>query len=326
MLTKDDVAAAAKLTQYTVQGIGGIAHTFLAPWLARREGQARVEAARADADVMRIQARTQAEIQEDLLPDSGSITGRISLTDQVQHYMEYETRRRLSNVHKVVTKAAQQLEGDVVPDKEPDPDFVATFFNYIQNVSSEQFQTLWAKVLAGEVKSPGHTSLRTLRILRDLDQDTARLFRLFCSLCSHSVVVQDRRVVMTDHIRVLTLDRNPGLNEFVDFNLFYASILRLGEYGLIRPESTLLDYGMSVITPGKELRPFWCIDKFWALKPMAAWNPGNKLLLDGLDISIAAWRICQVVEPETGHYTEAYKKAMKEFFRTKLLEMVPWDL
>ena len=325
MPTIDDMVAAAKLAQYASQGIGGIAHTFLAPWIARREGQARIEAARADAEVLRVQARAQAEIQKDLLPDSGDVTGQISITDHVHHYMEYDTRRRLSNVHTVLTKTAQELEGAVVPDKEPDPDFVATFFNYIQNVSSDQFQTLWAKVLAGEVKNPGRVPVRTLRILRDLDQHTARLFNIFCSRCSHSVIVRDGRVVMVENIRVLTLGRNPGLNELVTFNLFYSAILHLREYGLIRPESTRLDYRLSVVTPGQELRPFWYHDRLWALDPISNWNPDDNLLLDGLDVSIAGWTLSEIVEPEP-ESDPTYTEAMKEFFRSKGFEMVAWNI
>ena len=54
-----------------------------------------------------------------------------------------------------MTKAAEQLEGETVPDKEPNPDFVATFFNYIQNVSDEQFHILWAKGLGGGSEKSG---------------------------------------------------------------------------------------------------------------------------------------------------------------------------
>ena len=141
MITPQETAAIAKLTQYTLGGIGGIAHTFLAPWTARKEGEARIISAKADAEVKKIHAKADAEVQEALLPaESGIVKGQISITDQIEQHIRYENRRRLSNVHNVVTKAARQLEGETVPDKEPDLDFVATFFNYIQNVSSEQFQ------------------------------------------------------------------------------------------------------------------------------------------------------------------------------------------
>ena len=39
---------------------------------------------------------------------------------------------------------------------------------------------LWAKVLSGEVESPGKTSLRTLEALRNLTSREARLFQEVC--------------------------------------------------------------------------------------------------------------------------------------------------
>ena len=67
--------------------------------------------------------------------------------------------------------------------------------NDIQDVSSEKFQLLWAKVLAGEVERPGSTSIRTLSILKNIDQATADLFRKFYSAC----------VVLKDDARVPSL-------------------------------------------------------------------------------------------------------------------------
>ena len=40
-------------------------------------------------------------------------------------------------------------------------------------VSSEELQTLWGRVLAGEIKSPGSFSLRTLEFLKNLSHDEA---------------------------------------------------------------------------------------------------------------------------------------------------------
>ena len=40
-------------------------------------------------------------------------------------------------------------------------------------MSSEELQTLWGRVLAGEIRSPGSCSLRTLEFLRNLSQEEA---------------------------------------------------------------------------------------------------------------------------------------------------------
>ena len=57
-----------KLVEVTASGVGSIAGTFLATWRARKEGQARVIAAQADAKVLEIRARAHAEARELLRP------------------------------------------------------------------------------------------------------------------------------------------------------------------------------------------------------------------------------------------------------------------
>ena len=40
-------------------------------------------------------------------------------------------------------------------------------------MSSEELQTLWGRVLAGEIKSPGTFSLRTLEFLKNTSHEEA---------------------------------------------------------------------------------------------------------------------------------------------------------
>ncbi|WP_152535164.1 DUF2806 domain-containing protein, partial [Candidatus Synechococcus spongiarum] len=84
--------------------------------------------------------------------------------------------KRLMNVGVIAGHAAEELGDTKVPDHDPDPDWAARFFDCTQDVSSEDLQKLWGRILAGEVKSPGQTSLRTLSILRDMTQQDAKNF------------------------------------------------------------------------------------------------------------------------------------------------------
>ena len=80
----------------------------------------------------------------------------------------------------VMDYAADELGDKEVPDHEPDPDWTARFFDYAQDVSSEDMQKIWAKILAGEVENPGRTSLRTLDTLRNMTKRDAEMFRDMC--------------------------------------------------------------------------------------------------------------------------------------------------
>jgi hypothetical protein len=59
-------------------------------------------------------------------------------------------------------------------------DWVVRFFNYAQDISDEQMQELWAKILAGEVSQPGSFSPFTLHIVHLLGADDARVFDACC--------------------------------------------------------------------------------------------------------------------------------------------------
>jgi len=55
-------------------------------------------------------------------------------------------------------------------------DWFIRFFEAAGNISDEDMQLLWAKVLAGEFDSPGDITLRTLDVLYNLTKNEAKLF------------------------------------------------------------------------------------------------------------------------------------------------------
>ena len=182
-----------KLVDYVASGMGAVAGPILANWRARNEGKARLTASRYDAEVRRIEAKSQAEslviISEaqakarqiiDSSEDSGRGTANITRDDIVQS-IEFQGRKRLANVASVVSDTADQLADKEVPNHEPDHDWTARFFDCVQDVSSKDMQKLWARILAGEVESPGRTSRRTLDTLRNMTKRDAEMFKDTCS-------------------------------------------------------------------------------------------------------------------------------------------------
>lgn len=83
-----------------------------------------------------------------------------------------EEARREINASKAVIYAEEVLSNDpqIPPDRSIDDDWLFTWRDYVGGVSTEDLQQLWGKVLAGEVKSPGSYSLRTLEFLRGLSK------------------------------------------------------------------------------------------------------------------------------------------------------------
>ena len=181
-----------KLADYVASGIGAVAGPMLAPWKASKEAEAKRIAAQADADAqitkakadassLQIIADAQAKARQFLDAPIESGHGTLEINrDSIQQRIEFQERKRLANVRSTVKYSAGELMDKEVPDHEPDPDWTARFFDCIQDVSSEDMQKIWAKILYGEVESPGRTSLRTLDTLRNMTKRDAEMFSDVC--------------------------------------------------------------------------------------------------------------------------------------------------
>ena len=88
-------------------------------------------------------------------------------------------------------KAAEEIGEKQVPDQDVDHDWTARFFAEVQDVSSEKMQQIWAKILAGEVETPGRTAMQTLSILRKMPQRDAELFERVAPFIIDDFVLQD---------------------------------------------------------------------------------------------------------------------------------------
>ena len=175
---------------------------------------------------MRIIAQAQDDAMRILSRGNESVPLEAT-TDQTAQRLEFQERKRQSNLVSVVSQAAEDLGEEEVPDQEPDHDWIARYFEYVKDVSEKDVQELWAKVLAGSVRSPGSVSLRTLSMLRDMTSLEARTLKeamryriedfIYWKLC-----VKSSDVLKYDDFHY----------RFVDMGLFYSPI---GE----RPPRTL---------------------------------------------------------------------------------------
>jgi Protein of unknown function (DUF2806) len=127
----------------------------------------------------RIRAEARAEAEAKLILTEAEIA---SAELQARAHQRHDQREllRQRNLEHIVGDAAGQIPERV--DSGPvDPDWTAEFLNCAQDVSNEKMQSLWARILAGEVTTPGTFSRRTLAAVRLLAQDEAELFTRFCS-------------------------------------------------------------------------------------------------------------------------------------------------
>ena len=66
-----------------------------------------------------------------------------------------------------------------------DEDWLNTYTDAAKNFSSNDMQTIWAKILAGECENKGSISKKTISIMQTIDSKMAEKFSF---LCSHSLI------------------------------------------------------------------------------------------------------------------------------------------
>ena len=166
---------------------------LLSPWQTRRTGRALV-------DVRREQLLALAQVEQDVddiragrkrfdanrrLVEGSEVANDTSspndlsaatLAATAQRILLAQQMRAEVNVAKIVLGAEADLEDDPQepPDRRVDEDWLFRWRESASKVSAAELQALWGSVLAGEVKSPGTFSLRTLEFLRNLSKEEAR--------------------------------------------------------------------------------------------------------------------------------------------------------
>lgn len=196
------------------RGIGSL----LKPWQMRREGRAAIDVKRDE-----LLALAQAEVdaaairsgQKPLLPD-GTVSEHPKevcavlpapsseplLLPAIEQTAERNARadaiRREISLSKAVMYAEEELAQDPA---EPSSntvsdDWLLRWRECAANVSSDELQSLWGKVLAGEVKNPGRYSLRTLEFLRNLSQDEAKAIEKLSPFVVNDVVFRGDKVFL----------------------------------------------------------------------------------------------------------------------------------
>ena len=317
------VRALEKLLDYTASGIGAVAGPMLAPWRARREAEALRIATHGEADSLRIIVAAQAEARDALVSNVSDVQGEIDIAETVRQRIQFQEEKRHRNIGSVVGQTAELLGDKEVPNQEPNHDWTARFFNYIQDVSSEEMQLLWAKVLAGQIEQPGSVSIRALSILRNLDQAGARLFQTLRSACV-TLALDGGHIL---DARVPSLGRNAAENSLEQFGLRFANLNILNEHGLIIGDyNSWNDMRVCVGIPTPDSGrgtsvvriPFAFQRRHWVLIPSAHARTGVQLRVHGVALTGASKELSRIVECEP---SPAYHQALSAFFASQNLVM-----
>ncbi len=106
-----------------------------------------------------------------------------------------------------------------------DFDWFIKFYDAVGNISNEEMQELWAKILAGEISHPSTYSLRTIDTLKNLSKSDATLFE---KICTHAIYSEGRYFL-------------PRYDKYLNnADISYSEIMQLSELGLIYNAGTIV--------------------------------------------------------------------------------------
>ncbi len=99
------------------------------------------------------------------------------ITIRAMNRLSYQEICKQNNLENVLSKTYTLLENvEEVEDVPIDPNWVWRYIDDVETIGNETMQALWAKLLAGEIKTPNTFSLRTLNVLKNMTQAEAVLF------------------------------------------------------------------------------------------------------------------------------------------------------
>lgn len=129
---------------------------------------------------VRIQRRATAEAQGELIRAEAELQ-KIELFQRAAQRINFRELRAQVNIDNIVAEASKFLP-DSVDDEPVDPDWLLRFFDDCQSISDEDMQSIWGKILAGEVATPGKYSRITLSILKNVSKNDAVSLEAMASL------------------------------------------------------------------------------------------------------------------------------------------------
>lgn len=212
-----DVLGLSQPLTKLIETISGGIDTLYKPVHLKRMAKAKAE---------EIKLISEAITQNAMLPINYQ-HGNIGIDSTDVQNLLFRTRQRLlqeeinkqQNMDAIVANAAEELQGkEQVSDTPVDEDWSIRFRNIAKDVSSEEMQFIWGKVLASEVENPGSFSLRTLETIRNLSKAEAATFQ---KIIPH--------IIQMDDECFFTFDK-----EIMEkYRIEYADVMILDECGLV---------------------------------------------------------------------------------------------
>ncbi len=147
---------------------------------------------------------------------SVDITNTDQLIQRSNLRLQYQQAKKEHNIESVIGKTILEL-GDKTVDttEEIDEDWFTRFFKTVEDISDEQVQTLWARILAGEVLKPRTYTYRFLTVLKNISKNELDIVLRFAPFVIGGIALNEQSLL-------------------IKYNIDYQSISLLEDMGLLK--------------------------------------------------------------------------------------------
>jgi len=146
------------------------------------------------------------------------------LEERTNERLNFQEAKKQLNIESVTAFATEELKDEPpVTDEPVDEDWSTRFFRIVEDVSNEEMQALWGKILAGEIKQPKTYSLRTLELIRNLSKNEADTFM---KVANFAISSGGKNYIFKGKDAKALSEK---------FNVTYMDLALLIEVGLIQP-------------------------------------------------------------------------------------------
>lgn len=211
-----------RLVEVIASGIG----TVSKPYIIKKTADAKAYEIKVISEAMTESRKLLANSEYDngnikVLPSDFQPNALEELPNRTQTRNQYQELHRQQNIEAICANAAEELAEDTeIPTNKPEPEWISRFFNIAEEISTDELQSIWGRILSGEIKKPGSFSLRTLDVLRNLSKKEADNF---AKLCNYILCTVDKAIFLdSDNIDFKTQAK-----------LSFQDILALKDAGLI---------------------------------------------------------------------------------------------
>ena len=215
--------AAVKLIEKISDAAGWVAAPYQIERMAEREARAakiRAESAIEVEDIKR--TRNIGDASDISMPTEAEIVDFIKRTG---NRVAIEEARRQVIMENIIMKSLRHLQDDTASPERIENDWIVNFLQRCRNVSDEDMQERWARLLASEANNPGHFSRKAVNIFDDLDARAAKDFETYCRFICQVGAILRPFIILNDGVGLDDIYTEAGF----DFN----AMVRLSSLGLI---------------------------------------------------------------------------------------------